>query len=94
MPSSPCDPSPDYILAQCVEEYIVGQAGCQPPWRRFTFVEIPLCDNWTLLTQYSHEKTRVLSDMTRDELLDTSKCLLPCSFIEYKVNEVNSKEFY
>ena len=74
-----------------MEEYIVGQAGCQPPWRRFTFEGIPLCDNWTLRTRYSHEKARVLSDMTRDELLDTTKCLMSCSFIEYKVSEVNSK---
>ena len=72
-----------------------GGVHCRPGWLSAALEEVYICwntpfDNWTLLTQYSYEKARVLSDMTRDELLDTSKCLLPCYFIEYKVSHVNT----
>ena len=89
-PRRPCEPSPDYNLARCVEEYIVGQAGCQPPWRRFTFDGIPVCDNWTILKNYHDEKWKVIGTgpavMDTEDVLKTTECSLPCSYMEYKVS--------
>ena len=61
------------------------QAGCQPPWRRFSVVELPLCDDWTSLSIYSdnHEK---VSTMVREEIIKTTKCKPPCALMEYKVS--------
>ena len=85
-PQSPCEPSSDYNLAQCVEEYVIGQVGCQPPWRRFNVEGMKLCDNWTLLNEYSNENIRVYFDMNIGEIIEATKCRLPCSYIEYKVS--------
>ena len=48
----PCEASDDHSFIKCLEEFTMRQAGCQPPWRRFSVVELPLCDVWTLLSNY------------------------------------------
>ena len=53
-PDNPCNPSPDYNFANCVEESIVKKVGCQPPWRRFTLEGIPECHNWTQFIKYAY----------------------------------------
>ena len=35
-PDKPCEPSPEYKLASCLEKSVVARAGCQPIWKRFT----------------------------------------------------------
>ena len=82
--NNPCEPDPEYSLAQCVEENIMRNAGCKPPWRRFDVIGLPLCDNLQLLAKYAQEYERI-SSMVRSEILDDTKCLMPCTFMEYKV---------
>ena len=48
--------------------------GCQPPWRRFSVAGMKLCDNWTLLNEYSNENINVYFDMNIDEIIETTKC--------------------
>ena len=83
---NPCDPSPDYNFARCVDEYIVKKVGCQPPWRRFTFDDVPSCDNWTMLNRYGEVSSRFSERMSNDEVIRITQCLLPCTFMEYKVS--------
>ena len=68
----------------------MGQAGCQPPWRRFSFDGMPDCDNITKLRKYDEEKKRVVglgpAVVDKEDVLNTTKCLQPCSYIEYKVS--------
>ena len=47
-PDKPCEPSPEYKLASCLEKSVVARAGCQPPWKRFTVDGQPTCDNVNL----------------------------------------------
>ena len=47
-PDKPCEPSPEYKLASCLEKSVVARAGCQPPWKRFTVDGQPTCDNVSL----------------------------------------------
>ena len=84
MPNNPCEPNPEYIFGQCVEEKIMRNVGCQPPWRRFTVEELPECDNLALLNKYANEYERIAS-MVRNEILEDTRCLIPCTFMEYKV---------
>ena len=80
----PCDPSPEYNLASCIEKRIMNRIGCQPPWRRFSVDVLPLCDNWTLLSDFHHLHGE-LSVMGGIELSEVTGCHVPCTFFEYKV---------
>ena len=64
---------------------VIKQVGCQPPWRRFSVEGLPICDNWALLNKYTIENSKVGSDMVKDELIAETKCMFPCTFMEYKV---------
>lgn len=63
----------------------MAQVGCQPPFSRFEVKGLRLCDNWTLLKRYNEEVVRLYPD-TRSNIIGSSKCLMPCSFMEYKVS--------
>ena len=55
--------------------------------------ELPVCDNWTLLDKYSEENLKIADTMTKEELMKTTKCLMPCTFMEYRVSQF-MKHFY
>ena len=63
----------------------MAKVGCQPPFSRFEVKGLRLCDNWTLLKRYNEEFVRFYPD-TRSNIIGSSKCLMPCSFMEYKVS--------
>ena len=85
--SNPCEPDPDYSMADCIEKSIITKAGCQPHWRRVTVDEMPVCDNVSMILQYDEEFWKYI-DLSRRELFGESKCRLPCSFMEYKVSYI------
>ena len=62
--------------------------GCQPPWRRFTLDILPECDTLELLNKYANEYERIAS-MVRNEIFEDTRCLIPCTFMEYKVGNCN-----
>ena len=65
------------------------KVGCKLPRTKATLMEsLPLCDNSTLFDLYSNEYY-VAMGMGRNELIERTKCLLPCSFIEYKVRSLD-----
>ena len=57
---------------------------CQPKWSRVNIEDLPLCDNKTMLVKYSAEYWK-LGSLERDDLINLTKCLMPCSYMEYKV---------
>ena len=84
-PGKPCERDPNYNFGQCVERTIMTRAGCQPPWSRTDLHGLlPLCDNWSLLTRYHNERYRLWL-MDNENLINDTKCLMPCIFMEYKV---------
>ena len=89
-PIKPCDPSPEYDLGTCLERSLITRAGCQPPWRRVTVEEYPICDDWTMMDSYDTEFWNFYNS-DRKTLFKNSDCLMPCSFIEYKVNSLSTK---
>lgn len=84
-PKSPCVDNNQYNFEFCVERHIVMKAGCQPYWNKFNMKGIQICKNGSMLNHYSNERTTI-SLMSREELIETTKCLMPCSFMEYKVS--------
>ena len=84
-PRKPCEKSPDYSFAKCVEKYIMNSAGCQPPWRRFTIEQLPLCDNGTMLNRFREAYEKIAGPLVKEEIIDVTKCLMPCTYMEYKV---------
>ena len=83
LPHKPCEPSLDYEFATCLEKSVVASIGCQPTWRQFSMNEEPLCDSWNLLSPYG-DKIESLANMDRSELFEATKCVMPCTFMEYK----------
>ena len=63
----------------------MAKAGCKPYWHRFVMEDIPFCESSSTLQQYNDIMSSV-SWMYRNEFLQKTKCLIPCSFIEYKVS--------
>ena len=84
-PKSPCVEDNQYNFEFCVEKHIVMKAGCQPYWNKLNMKGIQICKNGSMLNHYSNERTTI-SLMSRKELIETTKCLMPCSFMEYKVS--------
>ena len=84
-PHNPCQPSPDYNFADCVERSIIARVGCQPPWRRITVDDIPLCLNYSMLFTYGRIYEFDYGKMSREKLIETTKCLMPCTYMEYEV---------
>ena len=84
LPNKPCEDSSDYNFGHCVDRSVMNWTGCQPPWRRVDVEGLPLCDNSTLLRKYSNTYFW-MTVMGRDEIVENTKCLMPCSFVEYKV---------
>ena len=84
-PDRPCDPSPDYSWAKCLDRSLMTRAGCQPPWRRVSVENVPVCDNKTLLDSYETEYWNYYN-MDKKRLFKETNCLMSCSFMEYKVS--------
>ena len=85
-PNKPCESSPEYDFEICLDRSLITNAGCEPPWGGWRVMEsVPTCDNLTLLLSYDEEYWKFF---TSDEkrLFEVSKCLMPCSFMEYKVS--------
>ena len=91
-PERPCETSLDFNFAQCVFQTIMMRVGCQPHWRQFSVDGLPLCNNLSLLTQFANEFERV-GALVKDKIIEDTKCLLPCSFMEYKVSEKEKEMF-
>ena len=91
-PERPCETSLDFNFAQCVFRTIMMRVGCQPHWRQFSVDGLPLCNNLSLLTQFANEFERV-GALVKDKIIEDTKCLLPCSFMEYKVSGKEKKMF-
>ena len=88
-PSAPCEQSPDYDFADCIEKHVVHEVGCQIPWSRGTVEGIPMCDNSAEFIRYD----KYISDvffMPNSQLVRSTRCLLPCVFTEYKVSIIFS----
>ena len=90
-PERPCETSLDFNFAQCVFRTIMMRVGCQPHWRQFSVDGLPLCNNLSLLTQFANEFERV-GALVKDKIIEDTQCLLPCSFMEYKVSETEMRE--
>ena len=82
---SPCIDDLQYDFAQCVEKSIVDKAGCQPHWIRFKFEKLPMCKNLSGLMNYGM-KYLEFSWMPKNELLRATNCLMPCTYMEYRVS--------
>ena len=83
-PQNPCEEDPQYNFAYCLEKSIVTRAGCQPYWSKYNVSTMPFCSNTSMLQKYSDVSLN-FSKLYKNELIETSKCLRPCSFTEYKV---------
>ena len=60
------------------------KTGCQPPWRSVSVEGLPLCDNRTMLLKYGENYIHAVN-YGKNALLERTKCMMPCSFMEYKV---------
>ena len=83
-PQSPCEEDPQYNFAHCIEKSVAIKAGCQPHWNKFNVSEVPFCLNASMLKKYS-DVSNSFSKMYKKELLEKTKCLIPCTFTGYKV---------
>ena len=87
-PQNPCEKDPQYDFAYCVEKNLVAKGGCQPYWNKFNISDRPFCANGSMLKQYS-DASISFTRMYKKELLEETKCLIPCTFMEYEVSSLN-----
>ena len=83
-PQSPCNEKLDYKIGHCIEKSIVARAGCQPYWSKYQVDGMPFCNTAKMLEHYGTINLE-FAWMHRNELMSATKCLMPCSFMEYKV---------
>ena len=84
-PSHPCEESEDYSLADCINQGMARQIGCQAFWSNFS--GIPVCQDWGRLKKYikAYENATLYLHGT----FDKHGCLDPCTYIEYQVKRFN-----
>ena len=82
--TSPCEPDVNYKFCDCVETFMMEKVGCKPPWRRFDIDHLPVCTNYSQMTQYSDIYLNHAT-MPQRKLISRTNCLYPCSYMEYKV---------
>ena len=82
----PCKSSLNYNYGQCIHQSIITKAGCQPHWRLFTVDGVPTCDNVSMVNKYQRIIGNISLNMDRDEIFEATKCLVPCTYLEYKVH--------
>ena len=82
--TSPCDSSPNYNFADCIEDKSLEGVGCRPFWIDNTRSNLPLCE---LPSQYlDHFNIRWnASSMNLDTFYEEFGCVRPCTYMEYKV---------
>ena len=61
------------------------KTGCQPPWRLFSVEGLPICQNITMLDKYTAILMNVTYNMDSEDIYQATNCLMPCTFMEYKV---------
>ena len=83
LPNSQCEASNDYNFGECVEASLISKAGCQSYWSRIN-LDLPLCDNDSLMEKNSDEYWAAMH-LGKHELINQTECLMPCTFMEYKV---------
>ena len=76
---------PDYNFDHCIEKSIVKKVGCQSFWNKYNMKGIDICNNGTMMKLYTAERGR-LAMMYRNELIEETKCLMPCTYMEYEVS--------
>ena len=92
LPNSQCEASNDYNFGECVEASLISKAGCQSYWSRIN-LDLPLCDNDSLMEKNSDEYWAAMH-LGKHELINQTECLMPCTFMEYKVTTSTQASIY
>ena len=86
----PCHQSPSYNYGQCLHKAAMIKAGCQPHWRLYSVEGLPICDNVSMVNTYQDVMGSMQLNMDSDELYQETDCLMPCTYLEYKVKLIFS----
>ena len=82
---SPCEASDDYRFANCLENGILRQVGCQPFWiERKIEPVLPPCHSARKIVEV-FAYFDFLQELALDELVTNYECLLPCEYTKYEV---------
>ena len=85
MKESPCESSPDYHFASCIEKRIYSQFGCQPFWsKRRIEPAIPSCQKATDFNEIM-VKYDLVQELALEDLVADFECPMPCSYMKYEV---------
>ena len=84
---NPCQPAQDYKYFDCIMQKTLQSLGCKPFWIDMIESDLPLCSNFSSLSEY-RSMTRFILSMNERNLFKKFKCLKPCSFMEYQVDFV------
>ena len=82
--TSPCDSSPNYNFADCIEDKSLERVGCRPFWINNTRSQLPLCQQPSQYLDHFNRRWNAAS-MNLDQIYEEFGCLRPCTYMEYKV---------
>lgn len=86
----PCNEDSSYSFFRCVEKYFYKQRGCQFPWNVYKDLDLPVCSNYTVVSNIlgdgDRNKGKWRDHFTHFERTVRTKmeCWPPCSVTEYK----------
>ena len=87
-----CEEAPNYDFADCLNNKIMFDVGCQPFWLHKSTINLNMCSN---LSEYVNfiSKYNKMTTLGPDIIKHRYKCLKPCSYMEYKVEKKDKKKF-
>ena len=81
--TSPCRAGSEYSFLKCLKTSVSNKVGCRQDWDRLTNKEIPKCKTADQLVANEAIFYR-FGQMEQRELVETTKCALPCEYMEYE----------
>ena len=72
-------------FADCINEKLMFNVGCQPHWFYKPEINLTLCSNFSQFNTFISEYTEIW-DLSPKDINERFGCVKPCTYMEYKVN--------
>ena len=82
----PCNDEKDYDFHKCFESFYYRKQGCQYPWNFYEDLDIPSCNNLTILKDFDNTlDPRAQFSNLRRVSYSNGECHMPCVTMRYNL---------
>ena len=82
--NQPCKENKGYSFKKCIKIFVATKIGCKSKWDNFS--NLPECKTTKKLVEYEKENHKI-HFMEQTEMIEYTGCLLPCTYLEFKLIE-------